>query len=273
MATWRGVKVASRSFDSDPSHDKLSVEADDLEIDGDGSDATRVALRAVDRYGNARPYVDGYVTLSIDGPAVLVGDTALNFGASGGAGAVWIRSIPGSPGLVTVRASHPALGEATAAITVREVVGAGAPAPYGALTVAASPVPVAPGTATTVTATVKNNGLPQLDDMTLTVIPPAGWTVAAHTPVSFKGVRSGATVSATWEVRLPQDTRPGQRQVRVQAVYTASQQRGVSYATAEVQCGHPAPNLDSPPAARHHHRATSTRHPVEAASKKAHGTR
>jgi beta-galactosidase len=230
-----GVKVAARTFDADRSHDKLSIDADDLEINGDGSDATRVAFRAVDRHGNARPYVDGQVTLSIDGPAVLVGDNSLDFGATGGAGAVWIRSISGSPGLVTVRASHPALGTATARVRVAEVAGAGAPVPYASLSVAASPTGAVPGEATEVTATVKNSGLPNLDDVTLTTVLPAGWTAAARTPVSFKGIRSGAAVTATWLVRLPPDTRRGQVPLRVQVVYTAGQQRGISYATAQVQ--------------------------------------
>jgi beta-galactosidase len=234
-----GVKVASRTFDADPSHDKLSLEADDLEINGNGSDATRVAVRAVDRYGNARPYVDGLVTLSINGPAVLVGDNSLDFGATGGAGAVWIRSISGSPGLVTVRASHPALGAATAAIRVAEVAGAGAPVPYAAVSVAATPTVVVPGKAAAVTATVKNSGLPPLDDLTLKIMLPVGWTAVARTPVSFKGVRSGAEVTATWTIRLPPDTGRGQVPLRVQAVYTAGQQRGVTHATAEVQTFYP----------------------------------
>ena len=235
-----GVKVASRSFAADPSHDTLSLEADDLAIDGDGSDATRVAFRAVDRYGNARPYVGGHVTLSVDGPAVLVGVSPLDFGATGGVGAAWIRSIPGSAGLVTVRASHPALGEATAAITVREAADAGAPVPYGALAVTASPPSVAPGQATTVTATLTNNGLPGLDDLTLALIAPRGWTAVAQVPVSFKGVGSGAAVSATWRVTLPPDASRDSHVVRAQAVYTAGQQRGVAYATTEVDSAAPA---------------------------------
>ena len=50
-----GRKVASRRFDADPSHDRLELIADDTVIDADGSDATRVAFRAVDRHGNAPP--------------------------------------------------------------------------------------------------------------------------------------------------------------------------------------------------------------------------
>jgi beta-galactosidase len=116
-----GVKVASRSFSSDPSHDRLSLTADDAEIDSGGVDATRLAFRAVDRYGNARPYVTEPVTLSIEGPAVLVGDNPVDFTATGGAAAVWIRSLPSSPGTVTVTASHPTLGTASAQIGIREV--------------------------------------------------------------------------------------------------------------------------------------------------------
>ena len=86
--------VASRSLASDPSGDVLALAADDAEIDGDGVDATRLAFRAVDRYGAPRPYVTGQVTLDIEGPAVLIGDNPFDFAASGGVGAAWIRSRP-----------------------------------------------------------------------------------------------------------------------------------------------------------------------------------
>jgi beta-galactosidase len=114
------VKVASRRFSADPSGDRLSLTADDAEIDGDGADATRLEFRAVDRYGAPRPYVDGQVALELDGPAVLVGDNPFDFAAAGGVGAVWIRSRPGSPGAVTVTASHPSLGGAVARVRVRQ---------------------------------------------------------------------------------------------------------------------------------------------------------
>ncbi len=113
--------VASRSLASDPAGDKLSLTADHAEIDGDGADATRLEFRAVDRYGAPRPYVTGQVTLEVEGPAVLIGDNPFDFAAAGGAAAVWIRSRPGSPGTVTVRASHPGLGRAVARVRVREL--------------------------------------------------------------------------------------------------------------------------------------------------------
>ncbi len=112
------VMVASRSLASDPSGDVLSLAADDAEIDDDGVDATRLAFRAVDRYGAPRPYVTGQVTLNLAGPAGLIGDNPFDFAATGGAGAAWIRSRPGSRGIVTVRASHPILGSAVASVRV-----------------------------------------------------------------------------------------------------------------------------------------------------------
>jgi beta-galactosidase len=112
-------RVASRSFSSDPSGDVLALAADDAEVEADGADATRLAFRAADRYGAPRPYVTGQVTFDVSGPALLVGDNPFDLEAAGGAGAVWIRSLPGMPGLVTVQASHPGLGTAVAHVRVR----------------------------------------------------------------------------------------------------------------------------------------------------------
>jgi beta-galactosidase len=226
--------VASRTFDANPSRDTLAMEADDAVIDADGTDTTRVTFRATDRYGNPRPYVDGQVTLELDGPAVLIGDNPLDIGPTGGVGAVWVRSLPGSPGTVTVRASHPTLGRAEVTITTHEVPNGSAPTPYGTLAVVASPALVGPGTATTVTATFTDNGILDLDEVTLTATVPDGWTATARTPVTFTGVRSGQTATAEWQVTLPADANPGQAPVGVQAIYTAGHQRGVTYQTADV---------------------------------------
>ena len=116
------VKVASRSLASDPSGDVLSLAADDAEIDGDGVDATRLAFRAVDRYGSPRPYASGQVTLDVESPGVLIGDNPFDFAAAGGVGAVWIRSRPGSPGTVTIQATHLSLGSAVTRVLVRSTV-------------------------------------------------------------------------------------------------------------------------------------------------------
>jgi beta-galactosidase len=48
-----------------------------------------------------------------------VGDNPFDFAAAGGVGAVWIRSLPGAAGTVTVSVSHPVLGDAVARVRVR----------------------------------------------------------------------------------------------------------------------------------------------------------
>lgn len=66
----------------------------------------------------------GQVSFDIAGPVVLVGDNPFDFAAAGGAGAVWVRSLPGARGTATIRASHPGLGQAVARVRLR-------PAPAG----------------------------------------------------------------------------------------------------------------------------------------------
>jgi beta-galactosidase len=105
-----GMPVAEVRMSSDPAGDTLAMAADDATISADGSDATRVVFRAVDSYGNQRRYPVGAVTLTLSGPATLIGDNPFAFGAYGGLGAVWIRSLPGQPGIITLSASHPELG-------------------------------------------------------------------------------------------------------------------------------------------------------------------
>jgi beta-galactosidase len=166
-----GVQVASRTFSADTSRDRLAVTADDTELIADGSDETRVEFRAVDAYGNQRPYVRGDVRLSVTGPGVLIGDNPFAFGDAGGAGAVWIRTLPDSPGTITVQADHPALGSATAVIgVVAPADGDVAPVPSGALTAHASRVVIIPGSTVTLTASFANNGLPDLDLLSLVAV-------------------------------------------------------------------------------------------------------
>ncbi|HEY3610877.1 MAG TPA: glycoside hydrolase family 2 TIM barrel-domain containing protein, partial [Pseudonocardiaceae bacterium] len=78
-----------RLFSPDTTTDVLGCVADDPTLVADGQDATRIEVRALDRYGAARPHVDGDVTFGVDGPGVLVGDNPLDFGSAGGAAAVW----------------------------------------------------------------------------------------------------------------------------------------------------------------------------------------
>ena len=108
-----GDRLAARTqMSAHPAGDALALAVDDTAISADGSDATRAVFRAIDRYGNQRRYRSGEVTFNLSGPAALLGDNPFEFGQYGGLGAVWIRSLAGQPGAITLTASHPLLGQA-----------------------------------------------------------------------------------------------------------------------------------------------------------------
>ncbi len=113
-----GVLLLSRSFSSDRTKDQLLLRTDDRSLVSDGSDATRLVFQAADRFGAPRAFVDGPVTLTIDGPGVIVGDNPFELGDNGGAGAVWIRGQEGKTGRIKVTASHARLGKKTVEIEV-----------------------------------------------------------------------------------------------------------------------------------------------------------
>jgi beta-galactosidase len=92
----------------------LKVLPDDTELNGDGRDATRVALIVTDEYGNIKPFATGAITLALSGPAELIGENP--FALAGGAGAVWIRAKEGE-GTARLTAAHPYLG--TRSIEIR----------------------------------------------------------------------------------------------------------------------------------------------------------
>ncbi|MFZ0043661.1 MAG: glycoside hydrolase family 2 TIM barrel-domain containing protein [Solirubrobacteraceae bacterium] len=115
--------VTTLQMSSDTTLDRLVLELDDVSIAGDGSDATRFTLRALDAYGNQRPYVAGDVILSISGPGVLVCQNPFPFASYGGVGGGFIRSEVGGTGVVTLTASHPTLGEAQASLDVTPPTG------------------------------------------------------------------------------------------------------------------------------------------------------
>jgi beta-galactosidase len=114
----RGMPVASVRMAADTSADHLVLSVDDDAIQADGTDTTRITFRAADGYGNTRRSVTGSVTLSLAGPAVLVGDNPFDFTSYGPVGGAFIRSVPGRTGIVTIGAQHPGLGRATARVAI-----------------------------------------------------------------------------------------------------------------------------------------------------------
>jgi beta-galactosidase len=111
--------VLSRSFSSDSSADKLWLQLDDAELQADGADMTRLAFAVVDRFGSPRPFAGGKVSLTIEGPAVIVGDNPFALADNGGSGAVWIKTMTGREGKVRIEAQHDTLGTKVSEIIVR----------------------------------------------------------------------------------------------------------------------------------------------------------
>lgn len=105
-----GQKVHSRAFSSNYSNDVLSVKADASELIANGSDATRVVFRVLDKYGAPRPFVEGDVSFKVKGPGRLIGDNPFAFEDTGGVGAVWIRSKYNISGEIVVTVEHPYFG-------------------------------------------------------------------------------------------------------------------------------------------------------------------
>jgi len=139
--------VSTLTMSSDPSRDRLVLTMEDPAIRGDGSDSTRFTFRALDAYGNQRPYPTGDVTLALAGPGTLIGDNPFAFATYGGVGGAFVRSEPGRHGVVTVTAAHPNLGQASASVTVQPVPAPGPPtsSPPGPVIAPTTPPTTPPG--------------------------------------------------------------------------------------------------------------------------------
>jgi beta-galactosidase len=114
-----GKVALSKSFASDRCKDQFFLAAYDLELIGDGSDATRVFFETVDRTGAIRPFAGGEVAFKLSGPGVIVGDNPFQLTDSGGVGAVWIKTLPKSTGRIVVTGTHSLLGSKSVRIKVQ----------------------------------------------------------------------------------------------------------------------------------------------------------
>ncbi len=110
--------IGAVDMSADPTRDRLGLVVEDSSIVGDGSDMTRFTFRAVDAYGNQRPYPTGDVMLTLAGPATLLAENPFSFQDYGGVGGGFIRSQPDTSGTVTVTATHSTLGTASGTLTV-----------------------------------------------------------------------------------------------------------------------------------------------------------
>jgi beta-galactosidase len=95
---------------------QLLVTPDDLELVGDGIDATRVVLRVTDEYGAIRPFANAAIQLSLEGSGEIIGENP--FSLFGGVGAVWIKTKEAA-GIIRLTAVHPRLGSKTIQLRVK----------------------------------------------------------------------------------------------------------------------------------------------------------
>ena len=109
-----GKLVITKQMSGRGADRQLLVEPDDLELVGDGIDATRVVLRVTDEYGAVRPLANAAIALTLDGPGEIVGENP--FSLFGGVGAVWIKTKEAA-GTIRLTAVHSRLG--TKAIQLR----------------------------------------------------------------------------------------------------------------------------------------------------------
>ncbi len=113
-----GEKVISKTLPGNDTDAELQVLPDDMELAGDGIDATRVVLKVTNAEGGWRPFSSGAVTLRIEGPGEIVGENP--FSLVGGVGAIWVKSKEGA-GVIRLEAHHPRLGAKIVEIQVKAV--------------------------------------------------------------------------------------------------------------------------------------------------------
>ncbi len=111
-----GKKVITKMLSGSGADRQLLLSADDLELVGDGIDATRVVMKVTDEYGAVRPLANAAIVLSITGPGEIIGENP--FSLFGGAGAVWIKTKQAS-GVIRLVAKHPTLGSKAVEIRVK----------------------------------------------------------------------------------------------------------------------------------------------------------
>jgi beta-galactosidase len=111
-----GKKVITRILSGRGADRELQVEADDLELVGDGIDATRIVLKVTDEYGAVRPLANAAIALTVNGPAEIIGENP--FALFGGVGAVWLKTKR-QAGVVKLSATHHVLGTKSVQIVVK----------------------------------------------------------------------------------------------------------------------------------------------------------
>lgn len=86
-----GEEVITKKFSIDPVVTDLEVEIDDVELNGNEFDATRVVVRAIDEEGNILPYITGYINVETVGDIKVIGPKGVAL--IGGSIAFWVKTL------------------------------------------------------------------------------------------------------------------------------------------------------------------------------------
>jgi beta-galactosidase len=105
-----GAAVAQLTLVADPLPTTLQVVADSTRLKARERDTTRVVLRALDQQGQRLPFLNEVVTISLTGPAKIVGPSTIPL--QGGTAGLWIETT-GLTGEITLEASCPRFGKVT----------------------------------------------------------------------------------------------------------------------------------------------------------------
>ena len=102
-----GKPVKTLNMVADQLPTTLNVESDSLTIRGSEKDSVRVIVRGHDQAGNILPFLDDVVTVSVQGPAKILGPSTLVL--TGGTSGFWLESTGGT-GAITLDLSSTRYG-------------------------------------------------------------------------------------------------------------------------------------------------------------------
>lgn len=94
-----GKKVIEKQFAKDPLPARLVVSPDDVKLDIDAKDVTRVLVSAADQKGNTLPFADNIIRVSLTGPGRIQGPAS--FALAGGSFGFYVETS-GEPGIVKI---------------------------------------------------------------------------------------------------------------------------------------------------------------------------
>jgi len=109
-----GEAVAKLHMVADPLPTTLEVEADSQTLRAKGRDSTRIIVRALDQVGSRIPFINDVVTLTVSGPARIIGPQVIPF--QGGTTGFWLEST-GATGPISIKVTSPRFADVTLALS------------------------------------------------------------------------------------------------------------------------------------------------------------